>query len=442
MRIFGAKLACISALSLLAACGSPEVERRMEIALPDAYAGAGGKSNSSNYAYRWWEGFGDPVLNKLIETALAESPTSAEAAARLREAEALARASRNWPLGEGEIRTRTLEGTSSEEVELDVEWNLFGGRRSAAAAALARLEAAGYGAQSARIELVSELASGYVELRYLQQARALRFLDLRSRQQSVETLLALSNSGDATRLDIVRARALVAETRAEIPDIEAGITARQHRIATLAGRPLGRLGIDLSFQGRQPAAERAIGSGVPADLVRRKPEIRQAEALYAAAVRDVDTARGARYPSLTLSGNIIGPLDGGSVTEAAIAGVALPIFQQPVLAAREDAAHARVEQAYARWTAAVLTAVEDVEAALSAIRGTGESVRLAGELVSLNAEAHDLVREQLSIGSATVLELLDSERAVTRARVSSTEYRRNHALATIALYRALGVGVP
>ena len=385
---------------------------------------------------------GDPVLNSLVTIALTESPTAAEATARLREADAQARSFRNWPSGDGEIRGRRIEGVRVEEAEIGAEWIFFGGRQSELQAALARLKAAEFGAESVRLALVADLAQAYVDLRYLQQSRALRSRDLRSRQRSVETLLGLSEAGDATRLDIVRARALVEETNADIPDIAAAIAAQKNRIATLSGRALGRLGIDLDYKGTQPKVSQGVSTGVPADIVRNKPEVRQAEALYTAAIGDLGAARAARYPSLTLSGSIVAPLDGGSMTETAIAGVALPIFQQPVLAAREEAAHARVELAYARWTSSVLVAVEQVEAALAAIEGSRVSVGHAEKLVSLNSEAHELVREQLAIGSATVLELLDSERETTRAREAFAEYRRDHALGLIGLYRALGVGVP
>ena len=442
MKKFGFNVTLGATLLALAACGSHEQAQPLKITLPGSFAKAKSAQSAPNYAYRWWLGFGDETLNQLIAIGLAESPTATLAAARLREAEARAQTTRNWPLGSGEVRGRRSDGVGTEELELDAEWNFFGGRQAARSAALERLEAAGYGEDSARLSLVSELAQAYVELRYLQQTRVLRDRDLRSRQRTVNSLLELSDAGNATRLDVVRARALVEETRAEIPEIAASITAQKNRIATLSGRALARLGVDLGYKGIQPAAQVSGRIGVPADLVRGKPEVRQAEALYAAAVRDLGAARGARYPTLSLSGNILAPLDGGSVTETAVAGIALPIFQQPLLAAEEDAAFARVEQAYAEWTSAVLSAVEDVESALAAIQGSHLSAVHAGRLVSLNSEAHNLVREQLSIGSATVLELLDSERETTRARGSISRYKRDQALALIALYRALGVGVP
>ncbi len=438
MRTHVARLAAAVSLIALAACSVSEDKRRLEIGLPVKFLSTAARGEAPQYSFSWWQQFADPTLNRLVEMALAENPTLAEAEARVREAEARARAFQNWPTGNGELN---IESSVSDNLALDASWRLSRERQQQALAALARLEAAQYGAETAHQQLTAQVAGAYVELRFLQQLSVLNQRDLRSRSRSLNNLTTLADQGNATRLDVVRAQALLSETRADISQNTGRIAGQKHRIATLLGKPLGLLEVDLASNGVQPLPTRILTAGVPANLVRNKRDVLQAEALYEAALRDLGAARAARYPSLTLSGNILRPLDGTSVASSAVASVALPIFQQPILIAEQDAAEARVEQAYAFWTSSVLTAVEEVEVALSAIQGSSEAVRHSRGLVRLNTEALDLVRQLITLGDATVLELLDAEREVTRAGFSFAETQRDYALNVIRLYRALGVGV-
>ena len=390
----------------------------------------------------WWHGFQDPVLDQLVAQGLAGSVSLAEAGARLREAEALARRAGNRIAGNASVTAETGEGTDTASTSLSLSLDPFGSRRRGAEAALARLQAARYGQQDARLQLLSALAQTYVELRYLQASLAEQRADLASRQRTRTDIGRLLERGAATQLDRIRTEALVAETQTRIPQIEARIAQTGYRLATLLGQPAGALGIDLRA-GRQPvpAASRAIG--IPADLVRRRPDIQQAERLYAAALSEVSAAEAARYPSLSLSGQIVSPIAAGTrgSSSALTAGLVLPLFSQPGLKAEVDAARARADLAYLQWRGVVLSAVEEVETALAAITGSARTVTSAGRVVALNTEALDLSRRLLDgSGEITVLDLLDRERAVADARATLSQARRDYALNVIDLYVALGLG--
>jgi len=247
--------------------------------------------------------------------------------------------------------------------------------------------------------------------------------------------------GAATRLDLLRARALVAETEAEIPRLESDILRQRQRIATLLGRPAADLPVDLGPPGLQPRPRTAAAAGVPADLLRLRPDIRAAERRYAAAVSEIGAAEAARYPQLSLSGLIRAPLSGGSATDTLTAGLTLPLLSQGALAAGVEVQEARAAQAYLQWRLAVLGAVEEVEGALAALAAAQQAARAAGAAVELNEESLVLSRQLLeSGGNTTVLDLLDRERAVSAARATLARSRRDIARDYVALQTALGAG--
>lgn len=442
MALQRAHFAASAAILALSGCDFGVAERQLSFDLPERFSAAPTSSSRETRTYPWWQDFQDPTLNALVSIAIAESPTALIAQARVNEARAAALGARNFPEGDGQLEARSVNGASSEVAEVDLEWTFFGGRQRAAQAALDRLEAAEFGADGAYQQLVADLVTAYVDLRFQQQSQVLTRRDLGSRRETLSSLISLADARSATRLDVLRAEALVVESQASLALISGRIVRQQNRIATLTGRPANALDVDLSFNGRQPLPRRILDAGLPADLLLSQPDIGQAQALYTAARNDLSAAKAARYPSLALSGNILTPLGSGDTLDTLTAGIVLPIFQQGTLAAREDAAEVRLEQAYAQWSLAVLTAVENVEAALAAIKGSADASALAQRLVRLNTDALDVARELVEAGgAATALELLESERDVTASRVVLANSRREFALNTVALYRALGVGV-
>ncbi len=293
--------------------------------------------------------------------------------------------------------------------------------------------------------LLSEIALAYVDLRFSQQLLIFGREDLRSRQTTLDEITIQMQSGVATQFDRMRAEGLVAQTRTELPGFEAAIVQQRNRLSTLLGRTVGDLGIDLGSSGQQPRPRGAPALGVPADLLRARPDIRQAERIYAAAVSDIGTAQAARYPRLTLSGIIEAPLGGGSNNETLGAGLVIPVFTQGALAADVDAATARADQALLQWRSTVLSAVEEVENALAALSGAQRSAAAARDLVRLNEETLALSRKLLDAsGDTTVLDLLDRERELSNSRVtlarSQRDVARNYILLRSALGLADGVG--
>jgi len=392
----------------------------------------------------WWRAFGDPALDELMGRALAGNPRLAELRARLVEAEAQARGASNRVGGNANLSVEENSAADDTQGEFSLS-ALFdpagiGGHRARVAAA--RRDAARLGHDDARRTVLAELATAYVDLRYFQALSAQKHKDLASRKRTLADIETQLAAGVATALDRVRAQSLVAETEAELPGIEASAVRSRNRISTLVGVPAGALGVDLGASGRQPRPKGLSGFGVPAELLRARPDVAQAERLYAAAVAAIDEAEAARYPSLSLTGLIRAPLSGGDEVRGLEAGLVLPLFNQPALAAEVDAARARADQAYAQWRFAVLAAVEQVESGLAGLDAAVRAARAADRALRLDLEALDLSRRLLeNRGNTTVLDLLDRERAVANSRSVLAGNQREVALEFVQLQSALGGGI-
>ena len=430
-------------VAALAGCAPGAFYQPPRIDLPDGYQRLAAVPAPPAAMARWWTGFDDPVLDALVARGLTDSVSVAVAAARLREADAQARRAGNTVTGNLSFDAQAGASSDTRGSGLSMSLDPFGARARAADAAMARLEAARYGVQDARLTLLSSLAQTYVQLRYFQDSATEQRIDLASRRRTLRDIETLLAAGSATELDRLRAEALVAETQARIPPIEASAAQQANRLATLLGVPAGSLGIDLAYRGRQPVMAARAAVGIPADLLRRRPDIRQAERVYAAAVSEVAAAEAARYPSLSLSGNIVAPRNPALPFAGDLAaGLVLPLFSQPGLAAGVDAARAQADQAYLQWRGAVLSAVEEVQSALASVAASRRAVAASVRVVRLDTQALDLSRRMLTgSGEVTVLDILDRERAVSDARSTLSANRRDDALGLVALYSALGFGV-
>lgn len=436
-------LAISFGIFLSACAGQAPVTRDLAINLPDRYSRVAPLTQPKAQDLEWWRHFDDEVLNRLIAKGLNDNLSIADARSRLNEAEANARSARGGIItGDGEVDvTGRRRQTNTRDLRLSAEINLAGRDHHRTRAAIERLEAARLNTDEARRVVLTEIAATYLTLRFQQQSLRIRQLDLASRRRTVTDIEKQLKAGVATRLDQLRTTSLAAETQVEIPQIEAEILSQRNRLATLLGVPAGSLPVDLNYQGRQPLPDRVADIGVPADLLRARPDIRSAEHSYAAAISDMDAARAARYPSLKLSGLLTAPMGGGSSSSSLLGGLVLPVFNQPALAAEVDATQARVNQAYLQWRLAVLEAVEEVETAQAALRTALAARKAARQVVTLNEEALELSRRLLnSQGNITVLDVVDRERALSNSRSVLASSTLRVATSYVDLRSALGQG--
>lgn len=446
-----AGLALAFSLALAGCQGSPYEPPRFPFAAGYSASGRAVPVLLANSA--WWEGLGDPVLNRLVAQALRGNPSMTAAQARIAQARAAFAAS------PGAASLSSAAGVSLEGVDgsrplaegpldLGFSWLLdpYGARRAERQAAGARITVAEAETDAARLALIRAMATAYVDLRHSQQLLAQNAQEMRSRSQTLAMTRSLLAAEAATRLDITRSEARLAEIEAEHPLRRAAITAKQNEIAVLAGvapGAVGQLGINLDLRAGQPRPALSPEVGIPADLLRNRPDIRIAERRYYIALADLGQAKAALYPRLSLIGTLsVTALQGGrSGAEYAFGpSLQLPVIPGTAARATVDGGRARVVEAHANWKSTVLGAILEVENALVDYRATSTSAQASDKAVRLYREALDLTRQVFAQGDATLGDLIDAEQALATAEQTRATMRARWGQSFVDLNTRLGAG--
>lgn len=389
----------------------------------------------------WWKGFKDPVLEALVDVALSENLQLATARARIDEAEAnlqgISTTGSITPSASAKI------GRESGSLALDFSWLLdpYGARRETIKVARARIEVADIEVNAARLLVLYNLSNAYVDLRYYQRILTLRHQELRARRQTVKLTETMLEANSATSLDILRAKGVVADIQAQLPMIESDIVSTKNQIAILAGVIPGALRINLDGNVSPPRARMSSDVGIPADLLRNRPDIRIAERLYYAAVSETGVARAELYPKLSLTGLLWVGLGRGDYTSYSFGPqLTLPSFPTTSARAGVEAAQSRVIQSQISWKSSVIEAIVQVENALQEYKSGGAAVQASERAVRLYHEAFDLTRDLVQIGDTTLADLITADKSISDANTVLAQNLRRQSLSFIALNVALGSG--
>jgi len=289
--------------------------------------------------------------------------------------------------------------------------------------------------------LVSNLLSTYIDLRFLEVRQRQLQSELFIRQNGLDAVRQRRDVNDATLVELRQAELSVIETRQAIPAVGSRILARKNQIATLVGQTQPPIDLLNEETGQIPSPVVMFGAGVPADLLRNRPEIQAAEARYHSALHELDAAHAARFPSLSLSGTL-GELNTSGQTFDIVTGGAainLPIFNQGALTSAIVIEEADVHIALLSWRQAVLGAVEETETALSSVRAAQETLHQANRAVRLNNEIAEFQRELLTTGDLTVGDYVGTLRDLSAAQAAQAAARRDVALQTAQLQFSLGL---
>ncbi len=433
--------------ALLAGCTVGPDYQDPTIDVPSRFASGGGTDSATLAPIAWWQSFHDPVLNRLVAQGLAQNLDLAQAVERIEAAEASVRASGVQLTGDAS--GSVLRAGSSDEVTrtessvgLGVSWlaDIFGASRREREAALRDLDAAAANVRAARMALLSQVALAYIDLRFFEAAAGLKRRDLASRQLTLREVRSIFDAGEATQLELTQAEAILSTTRSEIPVLEANAQRQRNRLATLLGVPAGTL--PLTVTGNQPMPRGRTVTGVPADLIRNRPDVQRAEAEYAAAVARIGVSESRLYPSLRLGGDVrVGRSDGDDLNSWSFGpSFTVPVFNRGALQANVDVAESAAKQEYLAWRQSVLVAVEEVENALYGIGRYAQSVSAANRAVQQYTRALGLSRELSRNGEITILEVVESERQIAGAREAQAQSLRQLAREHVALNVALGAG--
>ncbi|KQX20335.1 RND transporter [Sphingomonas sp. Root50] len=402
----------------------------------------------------WWTGFGDPALTALVDRALAANSDIGIAAGRVREARANLAAARStlFPAIDAGVaggRSRSISPFGTPEVQnfaqpqiqAAYEIDLFGrlaDQRSAARSAWLASEAA---RDTVRLAVTSATAANYVALLGLDTRLDIARRTLAARETSLRIATSRVSNGYSPRLELQQAQAEYDATAAIIPQIELAIARTEHGLSLLTGDAPRRVarGATLATLTQPPLA-----GGLPSELLRRRPDIGQAEQQLAAADASLAAARKRFLPQLRLSASVGAGFS--SLLEDPLAiwqlggSILAPIFQGGRLTAQAEAAAGQRDQAAFAYRKAVLAGFREVEDALATVRRLDEQAVLAAHQRDTTAEGLRLATNRYREGYSPYLEQLDAQRQLLAVELNLAQLRTDAFTARIQLYQALGGG--
>ncbi|WP_293877743.1 MULTISPECIES: efflux transporter outer membrane subunit [unclassified Sphingomonas] len=420
---------------------------------------------------RWWSNFDDPVLGQLVEQARVANTDVAQAVARLRQArEALVQSratllptlsgsagyqrnenlrggGRSFTLPDGTVVDTGGGGTNNFSAGLSASYQvgLFGEIRRTVEASRAQYEASGFDYATVLLTVESEVARNYVLARAYQAQLANARASLGIQDDNLEIAGFRVQAGLVSSVDVEQARSQRAQTAATVPQIEQQYAASVARLGVLTGQAPGALRTALAAAKPIPKGPATVGVGIPADTLRRRPDVRAAERTLAATTAQIGVAKAQLYPALAITGNIntnatsIGDI-GNAITGGLFAGLTQAIFNGGRLRSQVRSSEAAADAAFATYRGTVLTALEDVENAIVALdtaRQRETQFRIAFDAASASAI---LSRSQYRSGLTDFTTLNQQEAALLSARNGLVQARSDQATALIALYNALGGG--
>ncbi|MXO65745.1 efflux transporter outer membrane subunit [Altericroceibacterium endophyticum] len=454
-RILGAGA---GALALSACATGPDYRppSASELGLPDSYSVAE-TEDRADMLTRWWTLFDDPQLIDLVEESRAANLDVAQALARLKQARAALSQSRAslFPTiatsgGYGRnvgIRGATLPDTDSFNLGVDASWqaDIFGGNRRDVEASLADLTGQGLRYADVLAAVEAEMARNYVILRGQQAQLANARASFEIQQDNYEIATFRVQAGLVSSLDSEQARIQRSQTAANIIDLEAAIAQTTARLAVLAGREPGAFRERFSDAQDIPSGDAGIGIGVPADVLRMRPDVMAAERSLAAATARIGVARAALLPALNIGGTIdtsADNLDGlfDLVSGQIFVKLAQTVFDGGARRAAVTAREAAAEEALAAYRQSVNTALEDVENALVSARSAESQLVWYEDALQAAENFAILSRSQYRAGLTDFVTLNNAESALLSARNSVDQARTARSTALIQLYLALGGG--
>ncbi|HTN74344.1 MAG TPA: efflux transporter outer membrane subunit [Pirellulaceae bacterium] len=422
--------------------------------------------------YAWWRQFDDPRLDSLIYTAHAQNLSLREAGFRVMEARAL----RGIAVGElfpqsqtvngAYTRRRTSFGTGIQAgggaglpgikqhfsvwntgAQLAWEVDFWGRFRRAVESADASLDASVENYDDVLVILISDVANAYVDIRTAEQRVRYARANVISQRNSLELAKTRLAGGTATRLDVAQAITNVAQTEATIPQFEIQLRQAENRLCVLMGMPPYDLTQVLAGQSKIPVAPPQVAVGIPADLLRRRPDVRRAEREVAAQSARIGIAESDLYPAFTINGSLF--IQASQFTDlfrsSSLGGAVGPSFNWNVLnygrirnLVRVE--EARFEQRVAFYQSTVLNANREAEDAIVSFLRAQEQAMVLAEGVAAAEESRDLVNDLYKGGRADFGRVFVAELFLTQQQDALAQAQGLIAQSMVSIYRSLGGG--
>lgn len=410
---------------------------------------------------RWWTVFGDPMLSSLARRAAAANLDLKLAEARIRQARAAAAVAGadlgptldgSGSYGRSHSTTTTGGQTSSTTTDqyqagFDAGWeiDLFGGRRRNLEAARADLQAAAESRRDVLVSLMAEVARSYIQLRGYQQQIAVTRKNLGAQEHSARLTRERFEGGFVSGLDVANAEAQAAATAARIPLLESSARQTVYSLGILLGKPPAALATELSPFGAIPDAPPDVPLGLPSDLLRRRPDIRQADARLHAATARIGVATAELFPRFTITGSIgyhsddPGTFFDGSFWTLGPSAL-WHLLAGGGLRAGVDVQKALRDQEFITYQKAVLVALQEVENALTASSKEQAHRRYLVVAVAANRRAVDLAEKLYAEGLTDFINVLQAQQALFSTEDALVQSTTAVSTNLVALYKALGGG--
>jgi NodT family efflux transporter outer membrane factor (OMF) lipoprotein len=463
-RLVPPVLACLIPFMVLGAApapGIPPADPGPASDLPARWsrADAAGDALPGQELARWWEQLGDPVLDRLVRDALAGSLDLRQAVAKLRQVRAARTQARSalFPsltasAGASDAHYgRTAGGASGTTYSagFDAAWeaDLFGANRRGAEAADADLQASAAALANARVTLVAEVAASYVDLRAAQRREAIARDNLASQSDTLQIAEWRCQAGLAADTDVQEARASREQTRAGLYDLQATQATARHHLAVLLGRSPGTLDPSLAEPAPLPRVPAAVAAGIPAGVLRQRPDLIAAERTLAAETARTRQKQAQRWPSLDLSGSfgwqayqVSGLGTAGALVRTLAGTLSAALFDAGKLRSAVAIQDAVQEQALVSYRQRVLDALEEVENALAAYALDRDKVEALDTAATAARGAAGLSHQRYQAGLVDFRTVLESERTRLGAEDSLASAEAARLTDLIKLYKALGGG--
>ncbi|HEV2271211.1 MAG TPA: efflux transporter outer membrane subunit [Steroidobacteraceae bacterium] len=427
---------------------------------------SGGETAGSARLATWWRGFNDPMLDALIQSAVRSNYSLRIAEDRVREA----RAERDYVAG-GEWPSVGTSAAYSDnrygahafpplpatiplnhnlyDAGFDASWELdvFGRTRRAVEAATAQVDAAEYHRSDVVITLLAEVARDYIAARGAQQRLEFANRDIEAERAILALTRSRYESGLSSELDVEQATAALAATQAQVPTLEGDFDASVHELGVLLGRPPGALLGEMTATRPIPVIPPVVPVGLPSDLLKRRPDVREAEREIAAATARIGVAKTDYFPSFSLTGaagltstSSANWLDFSSRFFSIGPTINWKLFEGGRIRANVRLQTVREEEAVHSYDQTVLGALEDVENTLDAYARKQSQCASLGRLVRADRKALYLSKQLYTGGLVGFLPVLDSERSLYAEQDTLIQCREGVSSDLVRLYKALGGG--
>jgi NodT family efflux transporter outer membrane factor (OMF) lipoprotein len=418
---------------------------------------------------RWWRVFNDSALDQLVDRAYKQNLPLQVAGLRIVEARAQLGTAigRQFPQIQFASASGSVDGASENatpapnidfnfieyQLGFDAIWelDLWGKYRRGVEAGAASLVASVADYYYGILSLTAEVARTYAAIRTIEVLIELANENVRIQEQGLQIADSRYRNGATSELDVTQATTLLESTRATVPDLQARLQRARNALATLLGQTTGSIDTLLAGPKQIPKAPAKVAVGVPAEILRRRPDIRSAEFYAAAQCARVGIAKADLYPSFVLIGTIglrssnIGGdfrnlFAADSLYYAAGPAINWPFFTYGRTTNQVRVQDARFQQALVDYMNTVLKAAQEVEDALAGFLNSQQAVVFKERAVAAASRSVEISMVQYREGAVDYQRVLDAQQAQLEQQNSLAETRSDIAVNLIALYKALGGG--